>query len=64
MKKIIVIVAILATLSYFWVLGSIGACECEQISLGQCTVQSLFGIAGAWIGLKMVDWGRDNVSNR
>lgn len=64
MKKITVIGAILATLSFFWVLGSVGACECENISLGQCAVQSLFGFAGAWLGLKMVDWGCDNVSDR
>lgn len=57
MKKITIIGAILATLSLFWILGSVGACECENISLGQCVVQSLFGIAGAWLGLKLADLG-------
>lgn len=57
MKKIQVFGIVLAVLSFFWVLGSIGACECENISLGQCVVQSLFGIAGAWVGCKLADLG-------
>ena len=33
------------------------ACECENITLGQCMVQSAFGIAGAWVGCKLADLG-------
>ena len=57
MKKIQVVGIILLMVSFFWVLGSVGACECENISLGQCVVESLFGIAGAWVGCKLADLG-------
>ena len=57
MKKIQVFGIILLMVSFFWVLGSVGACECENISLGQCVVQSLFGIAGAGVGCKLADLG-------
>lgn len=64
MKKNQVFGIALLMISFFWVLGSVGACECENISLGQCVVQSLFGIAGAWLGCKMADWGEKDVSDR
>ena len=57
MRKIRMFGIVLFIVSFLWVLGSIGACECENISLGQCAVQSLFGIAGAWVGCKMADIG-------
>ena len=57
MKKIQMFGIALLMVSFFWVLGSVGACECENISLGQCVVQSLFGIAGAWVGCKLADLG-------
>jgi hypothetical protein len=57
MKKIQVFGFVLLMVSFFWVLGSVGACECDNITLGQCAVQSLFGIAGAWLGCKMLDLG-------
>ena len=64
MKKIQVFGIALLMVSFLWVLGSIGACECDNISLGQCAGQSIFGIAGAWLGCKMADWGENNVSDR
>lgn len=64
MRKIRMLGIVVFIVSFLWVLGSIGACECENISLGQCAVQSLFGIAGAWVGCKLADWGEKNVSNR
>jgi hypothetical protein len=55
MKKIQVFGIALLIVSFLWVLGSVGACECDNISLGQCAVQSAFGIAGAWVGCKLAD---------
>lgn len=56
---------LLAILAFFWVLGSVGACECENISLGQCMIQSLVGIVGVWGGLKMASIEEENnVSNK
>ena len=64
MKKIQVFGVVLLMLSFFWVLGSVGACECDNITLGHCMVQSAFGIVGAWVGCKLADWGEKNVSDR
>ena len=57
MKKIQVFGIVLLMASFFWVLGSVGACECENITLGQCMVQSAFGIAAPWAGCKLADLG-------
>lgn len=56
--------ALLTVCSFIWVLGSVGACDLDNITLGQCFVQSLFGILGVWVGLLMANWGEQNVSNR
>jgi hypothetical protein len=56
MKVIGVIGATLALVSFLWVLGSVGACECENITLGQCFLQSIFGLAGLYLGLDMAKY--------
>ena len=47
--------ALLATCSFIWVLGSVGACEWEHITMGQCAIQCLFGFIGVWVGLLMAN---------
>ncbi len=49
--------ALLTVCSVIWVAGSVGACDWGNITLGQCVVQSLFGILGAWVGLMLATAG-------
>ena len=53
MEIIKLIGAVLFVFAMFWVLGSVGACDCGNITLKQCALQSLVGIIVGWIGLKM-----------
>ena len=55
MKKSEFIGGLLATLAFFWVLGTVGALECENITMLQAVVQGAIGVAAGWIGLKMAD---------
>ena len=55
MKKREFIGGLLATLAFFWVLGTVGALECENITMLQAVVQGAIGVAAGWIGLKMAD---------
>lgn len=56
MKIIRAIGATLAFASLLLVLGSAGACECENITLGQCFLQSIFGFAGFYLGIGMAKY--------
>jgi hypothetical protein len=49
--------ATLATLAFFWVVGTVGALEHDHITCLQAVIQSGLGILGAWIGLKMANTG-------
>ena len=49
--------ALLITISFIWVVGSVGACEWDNITLGQCCVQSLFGVLGVWVGFLLAKAG-------
>ena len=55
MKKREFIGGLLATLAFFWVLGTVGALECENITMLQAVVQGAIGVAAGWIGLKMAE---------
>ena len=55
MKKREFIGGLLATLAFFWVLGTAGALECENITMLQAVVQGAIGVAAGWIGLKVAD---------
>lgn len=55
MKKRELIGGLLATLAFFWVLGTVGALECENITMLQAVVQGTIGVVAGWIGLKMAD---------
>ena len=55
MKKRERIGGLLATLAFFWVLGTVGALECENITMLQAVVQGTIGVVAGWIGLKMAD---------
>jgi hypothetical protein len=49
--------ALLTVISFIFVLGSVGACEWDNITLGQCFIQSAFGILGVWVGLLIANAG-------
>ena len=55
MKKREFIGGLMAILAFFWVLGTVGALECENITMLQAAVQGAIGVAAGWIGLKMAD---------
>ena len=54
MKTIQFIGGLLVVFAFFWVLGSVGSCDCENITLGQCTAQSSVGLVGAGAGLLLL----------
>jgi hypothetical protein len=56
MKVIRAIGATLAFMSVLLILGSVGACECENITLGQCFLRGVFGLAGLYLGVGMVKY--------
>lgn len=49
----------LATLAFFWVIGTAGALEHNNITCLQAAVQGGLGILAAWAGLKMASVGID-----
>jgi hypothetical protein len=49
--------ALLVVISFIWVLGSVGACDLNNITLGQCFIQSLFGALGVWVGFLLAKAG-------
>lgn len=48
---------ILATLAFFWIVGTVGALEHDSITCLQAVMQSGLGILAAWAGLKMANIG-------
>lgn len=58
MKIIRAIGATLAFASLLLVLGSVGACECENITLGQYFLQSIFGFVGFYLGIGLVKYAK------
>lgn len=59
MKIKSIIGCILATLAFFWVIGTAGALEHNNITCLQAAVQGGLGILAAWAGLKMASVGID-----
>jgi hypothetical protein len=45
----------LATLAFFWVVGTVGALEQDSITCLQAAMQCGLGILVAWAGLKMAN---------
>ena len=53
MKKRTLIGGLIATLAFFWLIGTLGALECENITTLRAVIQAAIGMAAGWIGLKM-----------
>lgn len=53
MKKREFIGGLVSILAFLWVLGTVGALECDNITILQAVVQSAIGIVVGWIGLKI-----------
>lgn len=47
----------LATLAFFWIIGTVGALEWDNITFVQAVIQGGLGILVGWAGLKLVDIG-------
>ena len=47
--------AILATLAFFWIVGTAGALEWDNITMLQAVVQSLLGLVVGAAGIKMAE---------
>ena len=54
MKTMGMVGIIISFVSFLWVLGSVGACECENIDIVQCIVQSIIGLVGLYFGIGLV----------
>lgn len=48
-----IIATILLTFSFFWILGTAGALECDNITFSQAIVQSAIGFIVGYIGFAL-----------
>lgn len=55
MKIKTIIGGTLATLAFFWIIGTIGALEHDSITCLQAVIRSGLGVLAAWAGLKMAN---------
>lgn len=55
MKKREFIGGTLAVLAFFWLVGTVGALECENITCLQSLVQGGIGLLVGWFGLHLAN---------